>query len=106
MLVLAIQQPLSLLLGGAPLGGRTRFAARIEVKAEVDEAFGASHTSFYTDAKKQDSYPMLDEILATKMANKELVSVVKTMFDACGTITEALREELVTVADQQNSAFG
>merc|ERR1712129_611051 len=40
------------------------------------------------------------------MANKELVSVVKTMFNACGTITEALREELVTVADTQNSAFG
>jgi|TARA_B110001469_G_scaffold29863_1_gene30460 hypothetical protein len=49
---------------------------------------------------------MLDEILAAKMANKELVSVVKTMFNACGTITEALREELVTVADEQNSAFG
>ena len=30
---------------------------------------------------------MLDEILAAKMANKELVSVVKTMFNACGTIT-------------------
>jgi len=107
MLVLAIQQPLSLLLGGAPMGGRTRaMATRMEAKAEVDEAFGASHTSFYTDAKKQDSYPMLDEILAAKMANKELVSVVKTMFNACGTITEALREELVTVADEQNSAFG
>ena len=34
---------------------------------------------------------MLDEILAAKMANKDLVSVVKTMFNACGTITEALR---------------
>ena len=49
---------------------------------------------------------MLDEILAAKMANKDLVSVVKTMFNACGTITEALRTELVTVADEQNSAFG
>ena len=54
----------------------------------------------------QDSYPMLDEILAAKMADKDLVSVVKTMFNACGTITEALRSELVTVADNQNSAFG
>jgi hypothetical protein len=53
MLVLAIQQPLSLLLGGAPMGGRTRIATRMEAKAEVDDAFGASHTSFYTDAKKQ-----------------------------------------------------
>ena len=49
---------------------------------------------------------MLDEILAAKMADKDLVSVVKTMFNACGTITEALRSELVTVADNQNSAFG
>merc|ERR1719389_1099371 len=79
---------------------------RMEAKVEVDEAFGASHTSFYTDAVAKDSYPMLDEILAAKMADKDLVSVVKTMFNACGTITEALRAELVTVADNQNSAFG
>ena len=40
MLVLAIQQPLSLLLGGAPMGGRTRaMATRMEAKAEVDEAY-------------------------------------------------------------------
>merc|ERR1719389_1244945 len=79
---------------------------RMEAKVEVDEAFGASHTSFYTDAKKQASYPMLDEILAAKMADKDLVSVVKTMFNACGTITEALRSELVTVAEKQESVFG
>ena len=28
------------------------------------------------------------------------------MFKACGTITEELRKELVTVADNHNSAFG
>ena len=44
------------------------------------QAFGASHTSFYTDAVKQDSYPMLGEILEAKLANKELVKVVQTMF--------------------------
>lgn len=44
------------------------------------QAFGASHTSFYTDAVKQDSYPMLEEILDAKLANKELVKVVQTMF--------------------------
>jgi len=94
-------------LGGAPMGGRTRVVAtRMQAEAAVDEAFGASHTSFYTDVKKQDSYPMLDEILAAKMADKDLMSVIKTMFNACGTITEALRQELVTVADEQNSAFG
>jgi sedoheptulose-bisphosphatase len=74
--------------------------------AETDEAFGASHTSFYTDAVAQDSYPMLEEILDAKLADKELTKVVKTMFDACGTITEALRKELVTVAENQASVFG
>ena len=54
MLALVIQQPVSLLLGGAPMGGRTRvLATRMQAEAVVDEAFGASHTSFYTDAKKQ-----------------------------------------------------
>lgn len=72
----------------------------------MDEAFGASHTSFYTDAVAKDSYDMLDDVLAEKMADKELVNVVKTMFDACGTITEALRVELVTVAENQASVFG
>merc|ERR1719201_2397924 len=72
----------------------------------MDEAFGASHTSFYTDAVKKDSYDMLDDILADKMADKELVSVLKTLFNGCGTITEALRVELVTVAEKQESVFG
>jgi sedoheptulose-bisphosphatase len=72
----------------------------------VDEAFGASHTSFYTDAVAKDKYDTLEEVLAEKMADKELLEVVNTMFDACGTITEALREELVTVAENQASVFG
>jgi len=72
----------------------------------MDEAFGASHTSFYTNTKKQDYYATLDEILDSKMADADLKSVIKTMFNACGTITEALRVELVTVADDQNSVFG
>jgi hypothetical protein len=46
---------------------------RLAAEAAVDEAFGASHTSFYTDAVAKDSYPMLDEILDAKLANKELV---------------------------------
>jgi len=74
--------------------------------AEKDAAFGASHTSFYTDAVAKDSYDSLDDILEAKMADKELRSVLKTMFDGCGTITEALRKELVTVADKQASVFG
>merc|ERR1719333_1551347 len=77
--------------------------------AEVDTAavgFGASHTSMYTDAVAKDKYDTLEEILAAKMADKELRSVLKTMFDGCGTITEALRKELVTVAEKQASVFG
>merc|ERR1719333_1147764 len=77
--------------------------------AEVDTAavgFGASHTSMYTDAVAKDKYDTLEEILAAKMADKELRSVLKTMFDGCGTITEALRKELVTVAEKQESVFG
>jgi fructose-1,6-bisphosphatase len=46
------------------------------------------------------------QILASKMADPELRSVIKTMFDGCGTITEALRKELVTVAEKQESVFG
>jgi len=74
--------------------------------ADTDAAFGASHTSFYTDAVKQDSYLTLQQVLEDKLADKELSSVVETMFDACGTITEALRKELVTVAEKQASVFG
>ena len=67
----------------------------------------ASHTSLRTRAQvKKDKYDTLDDILATKLSDKALTSVVKTMFDACGTITEALREELVTVAEKQESVFG
>jgi len=72
----------------------------------TDDAFGASHTSFYTDAVAKDSYDSLEDLLETKLADAELRSVVKTMFNACGTITEALRVELVTVAEKQESVFG
>lgn len=60
----------------------------------------------YTDAVAKDSYDTLDDLLATKMADEDLRSVIKTMFDGCGTITEALRKELVTVAEKQESVFG
>ena len=60
----------------------------------------------YTDAVAKDSYETLDQILDQKMSNPELKSVIQTMFNACGTITEALRKELVTVAEKQESVFG
>jgi len=71
-----------------------------------DTAFGASHTSFYTDTVAKDSYETLDEVLDQKMTDPDLKSVIKTLFDGCGTITEALRKELVTVAEKQESVFG
>ncbi|KAL1519588.1 hypothetical protein AB1Y20_023102 [Prymnesium parvum] len=89
--------------GGALTTPQRALAVRMQT---TDAAFGASHTSFYTDAVKQDSYFSLEEVLEQKMSDKDLGSVIKTMFDACGTITEALRKELVTVAEKQESVFG
>ena len=90
MLFAVASAPLGLLVPHAAPRGRVVRMEAAAAAAETDEAFGASHTSFYTDAVAQDSYPMLEEILDAKLADKELTKVVKTMFDACGTITEAL----------------
>ena len=96
---------LALLVRPTPslVGAKATTSAR---HAAANLAYGASHTSFYTDAKKQDSYASLDDVLAEKLADAKLASLVRTLFDACGTITEALRVELVTVADEQASVFG
>merc|ERR1719472_689073 len=72
----------------------------------ADDAFGASHTSMYTDAVAKDSYDMLPKLLEEKVADPDLRKVMTTMFNAMGTITEALRQELVTVAEEQSSVFG
>ena len=76
------------------------------MNAETKEGFGASHTSFYTSAKAKDSYATLDEILTAKMKDEGVRAVTKEVLDACVKITEALRVNLVTVADAQNSVFG
>ncbi|EKX48926.1 hypothetical protein GUITHDRAFT_93596 [Guillardia theta CCMP2712] len=70
------------------------------------EGFGASHTSFYTSAKAKDSYATLDEVLNQKMKDEGVRQVTREMLDAAVKITEALRVNLVTVADAQNSVFG
>lgn len=87
-------------------GESTRDSATAPVEQAVDESYGASHTSCYTDAVRKDRYFTLSEILVEKMVDKDLVQVVNSMFDSFGTITEALRKELVTVADKQSSVFG
>eukprot|EP00961_Rhodomonas_salina_P001948 26921-Rhodomonas_salina.2 len=70
------------------------------------EGFGASHTSFYTSAVAKDSYATLAEILDSKIADEGVRTVVTEMLDAAVKITQALRVNLVTVADAQNSVFG
>jgi sedoheptulose-bisphosphatase len=75
------------------------------VKAEDDAAYGASHTSFYTDNVAKDKYDTLDEVMALKMKDKKLQAMTKELLDACVKITEALRVNLVTVNDSSN-AFG
>lgn len=70
------------------------------------EGFGASHTSFYTNVKAKDSYATLDDILNSKVKDEGVRGVTKEVLDACVGITEALRVNLVTVADAQNSVFG
>ncbi|EOD31363.1 SBPase [Emiliania huxleyi CCMP1516] len=96
----------SLISGSAyTLPSRAR-APRMDAAVAKDAAFGASHTSFYTDAVAKASYETLGEVLEAKCADPELRSVLGTMFDGCGTITEALRKELVTVAEKQESVFG
>ncbi len=74
--------------------------------ASTKEGFGASHTSFYTSAVAKDSYATLDEILDAKMKDEGVRGVTKEVLQACTKITDALRVNLVTVADAQNSVFG
>lgn len=87
-----------------------RKAAAIRGASKVarcaEEGFGASHTSFYTDAKAKDKYDTLEEVLSEKLKDPKLTGMVNELFDACVKITEALRVNLVTVADAQNSVFG
>lgn len=67
--------------------------------------YGASSTSFYTDAEKQDSYLSLEDVLKTKCNDEQLKTVIRDMLDACAEITEALRTALVTVEGSSNT-FG
>jgi sedoheptulose-bisphosphatase len=99
----------------APAAQRASRAPATRMTAEVAEAtgadekaegFGASHTSFYTEKSKKDSYRMLPEVLEEHCANPELREVITTLLNACANITEQLRTELVFVHDEQNSAFG
>eukprot|EP00929_Paragymnodinium_shiwhaense_P044009 TRINITY_DN2257_c0_g1_i8.p1 TRINITY_DN2257_c0_g1~~TRINITY_DN2257_c0_g1_i8.p1 ORF type:complete len:428 (+),score=113.96 TRINITY_DN2257_c0_g1_i8:93-1376(+) len=87
-------------------GGRASKSRRATAVArKADEGYGASHTSFYTDAVAKDKYDTLEEILAAKLKDQKLTGMVNELMDACVKITEALRVNLVTVNDSSNT-FG
>uniref|UniRef100_A0A7S4LF44 Fructose-bisphosphatase n=2 Tax=Eutreptiella TaxID=73024 RepID=A0A7S4LF44_9EUGL len=96
----------SAILAVATWGQKQPNVAIMTTTGEKSEGFGASHTSFYTSAQAKDSYATLDEILDAKMADEGVRGITKEVLDACVKITEALRVNLVTVADAQNSVFG
>eukprot|EP00929_Paragymnodinium_shiwhaense_P044008 TRINITY_DN2257_c0_g1_i7.p1 TRINITY_DN2257_c0_g1~~TRINITY_DN2257_c0_g1_i7.p1 ORF type:complete len:429 (+),score=117.01 TRINITY_DN2257_c0_g1_i7:63-1349(+) len=85
-----------------PAGKAARATA---VARRADEGYGASHTSFYTDAVAKDKYDTLEEVLSTKLKDEKLTGMVNELMDACVKITEALRVNLVTVNDSSNT-FG
>jgi hypothetical protein len=74
-------------------------------KTAVAGEYGASSTSFYTDAEKKDSYESLEDILSTKCADEQVRQVIVDMLDVCAEITEALRAALVVVEGSTND-FG
>ncbi|CAE7193373.1 unnamed protein product [Symbiodinium microadriaticum] len=95
--------PTAALVATAGLAAAGRRCTRQQRRA--DEAYGASHTSFYTDAVAKDKYDTLEEVLADKLKDEKLKGMVNELLDACVKITEALRVNLVTVNDASN-AFG
>lgn len=67
--------------------------------------FGASSTSFYTTAEKQDTYASLEDTLNNKCKDPKVRQVIVDMLDVCADITDALRTALVTVEGSMND-FG
>eukprot|EP00933_Yihiella_yeosuensis_P083974 TRINITY_DN9828_c1_g2_i1.p1 TRINITY_DN9828_c1_g2~~TRINITY_DN9828_c1_g2_i1.p1 ORF type:complete len:413 (+),score=105.08 TRINITY_DN9828_c1_g2_i1:80-1318(+) len=84
----------------------SRRASKAQRRADPDDAaYGASHTSFYTDAVAKDKYDTLEEVLGEKLKDEKLQGMVHELLDACVKITDALRINLVTVNDSANT-FG
>lgn len=72
---------------------------------EKDATFGASCTSVYTTEQKRLSYDSLTQVLAERLADAELRSLVSALLGACARVAEALRTALVTVEGTSNT-FG
>jgi len=90
---------------GLAASRRSAAQAAVSCRAEGDGAYGASHTSFYTDAVAKDKYDTIDEVMEKSLKDPKMRAMVKELLDACVKITEALRVNLVTVNDAANS-FG
>lgn len=69
------------------------------------DAYGASHTSIYTDEKRRalDSYAPLAAILEAKIADEQLREFLVALLGAGAKIAEALRTALVTVEGTTNT---
>lgn len=68
--------------------------------------YGASHTSFYTDEEKKDSYESLHDVLQAHCADDDkLRECIEDLMGTCADITEALRSTLVHVEGTSND-FG
>eukprot|EP00747_Dinoflagellata_sp_TGD_P147941 gnl/TRDRNA2_/TRDRNA2_176863_c0_seq4.p1 gnl/TRDRNA2_/TRDRNA2_176863_c0~~gnl/TRDRNA2_/TRDRNA2_176863_c0_seq4.p1 ORF type:complete len:456 (-),score=102.17 gnl/TRDRNA2_/TRDRNA2_176863_c0_seq4:163-1530(-) len=76
-----------------------------DIRLRGEGEYGASSTSFYTTAEKQDSYDSLDAVLEAKCKDEKVRTVIYELLDACADITEALRSALVTVEGSSNT-FG
>ena len=77
-------------------------ACRFCMMADV----GAASTAFYTDQVRKDSYPLMPDVLAARVADEDLRTLMITLFDAFATVADALRKELVVKAEEQKSVFG
>lgn len=85
--------------------GASRVVRSARMRMSTTDAYGASHTSFYTSEEKKDKYETLDEVLESAMSDADLRTVIKEQMTACKKITDALRTALVTVEGTANS-FG
>jgi len=81
---------------------RDRAPAAYSGSADV----GCASTAFYTSEVKKDSYDMLPDVLAEKVADADMRKLMLTLFDAFATVSDALSKELVVKADEQKSVFG
>lgn len=114
-------------LATCAVAASARRGAKQQRKADED-AYGASHTSFYTDAVAKDKYDTLEEVgtsnccfganapfifwlnfvevLAEKLKDAKLKGMVNELLDACVKITEARQLTSHLVLQSAGRAWG